>query len=249
MTEPFTYTMQGDCLELMKQIPDGYVDLILCDLPYGTTQNKWDCVIDLAKLWEQYKRICNGNIVLTGNQPFTSVLIASNFEEFNHCWIWAKAGPLSVTGHLNAHKMPMRCHEDIAVFRNARYFPQDLQPYNKQKKRSAITISSLGKFAAENYQEWTGYPRTIVTFPRQGKSLHPTQKPVALMEYMIKTYTNEGMIVLDNCMGSGTTGVACVNTKRSFIGIEQDADYYAIACKRIEEAKLANVAPIEAVWV
>jgi len=225
--------MQGDCLELMKEIPDQSVDMVMCDLPYGTTQNKWDSVIELSRLWTEYRRICVGPVVLTASQPFTSIVVSSNPTEFKYAWVWEKS---AATGHLNAKKMPMKLHEDILVFGSGVYNPQDLQPLGKVVRRGS-NGTNFGKSGTENFQEWTNYPRSILYFAHEGKSVHPTQKPVALMEYLIKTYTNEGMTVLDNCMGSGTTGVACVNTKRNFIGIEKDPDYFKICQQRIKEAE------------
>ena len=231
--------MNGDCLELMKWIPDGSVDMVLCDLPYGTTQNKWDTIIPLAELWRQYKRICSGAIVLTATQPFASTLIVSNHQMFKYQWIWIKT---KITGVLNAKKMPVRKHEAILVFADGRTI------YNAQGLVRKGTITKQGG-CSENYgersqasyvQEWTNYPRDVLEIASEGKTVHPTQKPVALMEYLIRTYTNEGMTVLDNCMGSGTTGVACVNTSRKFIGIEMDAGYFEIAQKRIAGAIAAK---------
>jgi site-specific DNA-methyltransferase (adenine-specific) len=190
-------------------------------------------VIDLPKLWEQYKRICTGAIVLTAAQPFTSVLVCSNLKMFKYQWVWQK----EPTGNLNAKKMPMPEHEDVCVFGNdtTLYNPQGLMP--TLRKRSASDNSrttNYGEQKREAYtQTVTGYPTSIISFAKDRSSLHPTQKPVALMEYLIKTYTNPGMTVLDNCMGSGTTGVACVNTGRTFIGIEQSAEYVEIAKVRI----------------
>lgn len=233
--------MQGDCLELMKSIPDASVDMILCDLPYGTTQNKWDSVIPLDLLWAQYKRIIKvgGAIVLHAGQPFSSVLVASNLKSFKYQWVWCKS---QATGHLNAKRQPMRNHEDIMVFCSAstKYNPQGLKPLNKMVRRGS-NGTNFGDSGKENFQEWTNYPRTLLNFDSDRNAVHPTQKPVPLAEYLIRTYTNEGMTVLDNCMGSGTTGVACVNTGRNFIGIEMDEKYFQIAKDRIEVA--ANAAP------
>ena len=226
--------LHGDCLELMAQIPDGSVDMVLCDLPYGTTQNKWDSVIPFEPLWAHYKRICKGAIVLTASQPFTSLLVVSALDLFKYAWVWEKS---AATGHLNAKRMPMKLHEDVLVFAigDQVYNPQGLVPHNKVTRRGS-NGGNFGASGKENFQEWTNYPRSIVHFPHEGKAVHPTQKPVALMEYLIRTYTNEGETVLDNCMGSGTTGVACANTGRNFIGIEKDDKYFAIAQARIEAA-------------
>jgi site-specific DNA-methyltransferase (adenine-specific) len=248
------YLMQGECLERMKEIPDGYVDMILCDLPYGTTACKWDTVIDLPSLWAAYKRICKPTaaIVLTASQPFTSMLGASNLKMLKYSWVWEKARP---TNFLQAKRRPMKGFEDVVVFYASSpvYNPQGITAVNrivkntgtKARGRQGTKLNDDHSYhgtvtgADENdmySQKITGYPRGIVKFAQDSEALHPTQKPVALMEYMIKTYTDEGMIVLDNCMGSGTTGVACINTQRKFIGIEQDANYFAIAKQRIEDA-------------
>lgn len=240
--------MQGDCLELMKQIPDGSVDLVLCDLPYGTTACKWDTVIPFEPLWAQYRRVAKPNaaIVLTASQPFTSALGASNLKWLRYSWYWRKT---RATGHLNAKKMPMKDIEDVLVFYACppTYNPQGLVALGKVQKNSASHIARgvssdptsvvTGGITRGTYvQEATGYPRQVLDFPSDGNTVHPTQKPVALMEYLIHTYTNEGETVLDNCMGSGSTGVACVNTNRKFIGIELDQGYFDIAKKRIESA-------------
>lgn len=236
--------MQGDCLELMAQIPDQSVDMVLCDLPYGTTQNKWDSVIPFEPLWAHYKRICKGAIVLTAAQPFTSALVMSNPAGFKYDWCWKKP---KGTGHLNAKKMPLRDKEDVLVFQSGSvYNPQFSEgaPYkNKAGKDHAGTGSMTDNYGAytnfRNDNDGKRYPKQVIEFGVVERgTVHPTQKPVALMEYMIRTYTNEGGTVLDNCMGSGTTGVACANTKRKFIGIEQDERYFEIAKTRIEMASL-----------
>lgn len=227
--------LNGDCLVEMSQIPDGSVDMVLCDLPYGTTQNKWDSVIPLALLWEQYRRVCKPSaaIVLTASQPFTSALGASNLKSLRYAWVWEKS---SATGHLNAKRMPMKLHEDVLVFSDAahNYFPQDLKQLGKVVRRGS-NGSNFGESGTENFQEWTNFPRSILRFGSDSGTVHPTQKPVALMEYLIRTYTNEGETVLDNTMGSGTTGVACVKTGRKFIGIERDTEYFRIASERIQK--------------
>ena len=226
----------GDCLEVMADIPDNSVDLILCDLPYGTTQNKWDSVIPLEPLWAQYKRIAKKNaaIVLTAQPPFDKILGASNLPMVKYEWIWVKAMP---TGFLNAKRAPLKNTENVLVFyrKPPTYNPQmrtGFKPYRSgQGKRS----SNYGAID-ENYRSVSSgerYPIATLNFNNE-RGLHPTQKPVALMEYMIRTYTNECDTVLDNCMGSGTTGVACVNTGRKFIGMEMDAGYFEIARQRIE---------------
>lgn len=221
--------MNGDCLEIMNGIPDKSIDLILCDLPYGTTRNRWDVIIDLRLLWREYRRISRGAVVLTCAQPFTSALITSNLKEFKYCWIWKKSKP---TGHLNAKKQPLRNTEDIAVFyaNQPTYNPQGTRQTDVMVSRT--NRGNYNECSKTTRQTVTGYPTTILEFATE-TGVHPTQKPVALMEYLIKTYTNEGDTVLDNCMGSGTTGVACVNTRRSFIGIELDSYYFEVAQQRI----------------
>lgn len=224
----------GDCLDLMRALPTASVDMVMCDLPYGTTQNKWDAVIPLADLWREYERICTGAVVLTASQPFTSALVMSRSDWFRYAWVWEKS---AATGHLNAKRMPMKLHEDVLVFskKTAPYSPQGLVPFNKVTRRGN-NGTNFGASGAENFQEFTNYPRSILRFPSDPKPVHPTQKPLALMEYLVRTYTNEGGVVLDNCMGSGTTGVACINTGRRFIGMEMDAGYFAIAQGRIHLA-------------
>jgi len=230
--------MQGDCLERMKEIPDGSIDMILTDPPYGTTACKWDSIIPLEPMWKQLKRIIkpNGAIVMTASQPFTSILVCSNLKMFKYEWVWQKE---SGTGLLNAKKQPLRDNESVLVFysRQPVYKPQFTQgkPYTCTKggdtenyrKSGIVTTVSDGK----------RYPKTIQKFNRDKNKMHPTQKPVALMEYLIKTYTNEGETVLDFTMGSGTTGIACVNLNRKFIGIELDAGYFEIAKNRILNGK------------
>lgn len=229
--------MNGDCLELMKDIPNGSVDMILADPPYGTTACKWDSIIPLEPMWEQLKRIIkpNGAIVMTASQPFTTTLIASNMKMFKYCWVWDKG---QGTGFLNSKKQPLRKYEDILVFyrKQCTYNPQMRLGFKPYKCKQGDTKT-------ENYGNQTGaitesngerYPLNIINFKRDKSKSHPTQKPVALMEYLIKTYTNEGETVLDFTMGSGTTGVACKNLDRSFIGIELDYHYYQVAKQRIE---------------
>lgn len=230
----------GDCLELMKELPDGSVDMILCDLPYGTTQNKWDTIIPFDLLWEQYMRISKGAVVLFAAQPFTSLLISSNLKYFKYDWVWEKT---KATGHLNAKKQPLRNKEDILVFykKQPTYNPQMVEgePYKnktgKDTNGSSSMTTSYGKYTNKR-NENTGfrYPKQILKFNTvQRNTLHPTEKPVSLLEYLIKTYTDEGDVVLDNCMGSGSTGTACMNTNRRFIGIEKDKEYFDIACGRL----------------
>ena len=249
-TTPTTTSVQADCLEAMRLIPDGSVDMVLCDLPYGTTQNKWDSVIPFEPLWAHYKRICKGAIVLTAAQPFTSALVMSAVCEYRHQWTWLKP---RATGFQNAKKMPLRATEDVLVFGRYRYQPQGLVRVDRVCKNSKTAgggnvrgdvAESLGKGSlrtagASYLQEFTNYPRNVLEMGMDEKEkVHPTQKPVALMEYLIRTYTNEGDTVLDNCMGSGTTGVACANTGRKFIGIERDPAYFSIAAARIANASL-----------
>jgi len=240
--------IQGDCLEKMKDIPSGIFDMILCDLPYGTTACKWDAIIPFEPLWEQYKRIIkdNGAIVLTASQPFTSALVMSNPKMFKYCWVWEKNAP---AGFAQAKNKPMTKHEDVVVFSLAKtghvsqcknrmvYNPQGIIPFGKEVKNSKSHRGSAfeaRKNARSSYvQEFTGYPGSVINIPVERSGLHPTQKPVALMEYLIKTYTNEGDTVLDNCMGSGTTGVACKRLNRTFTGIEKDPEYFKTAERRI----------------
>lgn len=232
---------KGDCLEIMESIPAGSVDLILCDLPYGSTQNPWDTIIPLDELWKHYDRIAKPNsaIVLFAQTPFDKVLGSSNLKDLKYEWIWKKHRP---TGFLNAKKAPLKEHENILVFYKAppTYNPQGLVPCYKVNRRSASSFKNYGKAGVENIATETNYPRDVLDFASPGKAegnYHPTQKPVALLEYLIKTYSNEGDVVLDNCMGSGSTGVACVNTKRNFIGIEREESYYSIAEERIRKVK------------
>jgi len=225
--------MQGDCLERMKEIPSGSVDMILTDPPYGTTACKWDSPIPLKPMWEQLRRIIkpNGAIVMTASQPFTSILGASNIDGLRYSWVWEKT---AATGHLNAKRMPMKNAEDVLVFYSKQpiYNPQNIMPFNKITRRGN-NGDCYGKIGSENMQEFTNYPRTIQKFASEGKTVHSTQKPVALMEYLINTYTNHGETVLDFTMGSGTTGVAASNLGRKFIGIELDQKYFDIAKQRI----------------
>lgn len=227
----------GDCLEVMKSIPASSVDLILCDLPYGTTRNKWDSAIDLAALWTEYKRVCCGAIVLTAQAPFDKVLGVSNLPMLRYEWIWRKEAG---TGFLNAKRAPLKDHENVLVFYGTppTYNPQMRTGFKPYKCKQGHVGTNYGAVRPENISESNGerYPVTVLEFPRDKAKLHPTQKPVSLMEYLIKTYTNEGDTVLDNCMGSGTTGVACMNTGRRFIGIEMDAGYFQTAKGRIMEA-------------
>ena len=231
---------QGECLELMKKIPDKSVDMILCDLPYGTTDCKWDKKININKLFYEYERIINGGVTaLFSQQPFSTDLIQANRKHFRYEWIWEKSLAL---GFLMAKKRPLRKHENILIFSSKQpvYHPQGLielkQPKIRkgQNRKVQIYRESSGNYITTH----TNYPVDILRFPNGNhKSFHPTQKPVPLLEYLIRTYTNEGETVLDNCMGSGSTGVACVNTNRNFIGIELDENYFRIARERIEQAE------------
>jgi len=233
---------QGDCLELMKSIPDGSVDAIITDPPYGTTACKWDSVIPLEPMWERINKLIkpNGAIVLFAQTPFDKVLGYSNLSMLRYEWIWCKN---LATGHLNAKKMPLKEHENIIVFYNKlpTYNPQFTkgEPYiKKSSSDGSVYRKGIGGHTTEN--SGNRYPKSIITMTNASRKnkLHPTQKPVALLEYLIKTYTNEGETVLDFTMGSGSTGVACKNTGRNFIGIELDETYFEIAKKRIEEEQL-----------
>ena len=239
--------IQGDCLEKMKDIPDGSIDAIITDPPYGTTACKWDSVIPFEPMWEQLKRVIkpNGAIALFGSEPFSSALRMSNIKNYKYDWKWRKS---KANGFLNVKKMPLKDLEDICVFykKLPTYNPQNVIKVNKKvinnkgKKDNTKHISGHngGSMKKDEYiQEFTNYPKQVLDFKIESKPLHNTQKPVALMEYLIKTYTNEGETVLDFTMGSGSTGVACVNLNRNFIGIELDENYFNIAKDRIEEAK------------
>lgn len=223
----------GDCLDIMPQLPTSCADMVLCDLPYGTTQNKWDSVIPFEPLWREWSRLCKGAIVLFAAQPFTSALVMSNPREFSYSWIWEK----EPSGNLNAKRMPMPAHEDILVFGASSYRPQGL--IYAPKKRTANGVSKTLNYGAQKQvdyvQEYTGYPKSILKYAKD-RGEHPTQKPVALLEYLIRTYTDEGATVLDNTMGSGSAGVACENTGRRFIGVERDPTYFATAQRRMIEA-------------
>lgn len=242
---------KGDCLEIMKNIPDKSIDMILCDLPYGTTRNKWDSIIPLDELWDQYNRIisCKGIIVLFSQSPFDKVLGYSNLKMLKYEWIWVKN---KATGFLNSKHSPLKKHETILVFTNSAtsytkngtngiYNPQglvkkDVPTINKGSRGRMGIAQTYDKANKDAIQEYENYPNDILYFDVVAKPVHPTQKPVDLLQYLIKTYTNESMIILDNTMGSGSTGVACMNTNRKFIGIELDDTYYDIAESRISEA-------------
>jgi len=236
----------GDCLDILPTLESNSVDLVLVDLPYGTTACKWDSIIPLDKLWEQYNRVCknDGAMVFTAAQPFTTILASSNLENFRYEWIWEKP---QGTNPMNAKVMPLKSHENILVFYRKKpvYNPQMWYstPYSGFSSDTSKIGEVYGKAQSKHRDNPDGsrYPKTVLKF-KQEKGLHPTQKPVELMEYLIKTYTNEGDTVLDNTMGSGTTGVACVRSNRNFIGIESDEDYYKIA-----EDRVSNTVPVKEV--
>lgn len=237
------FIQQGDCLELMKKIPDKHIDMVLCDLPYGTTSNKWDVIIPLDKLWEQYNRICKDNaiIALTCSQPFTSMLVMSNLPMYKHEWIWIKNRG---SNFANTVREPMKEHESVLIFSNGKW------TYNKQMQERTggglerVQYNVAFESKSDNYREFEGRKENKLPDLRVPSSwqkfntevgLHPTQKPVGLFEYLIRTYTNENEIVLDNCAGSFTTGVACINTNRKFIGYELDEKYFEIGKNRLIE--------------
>lgn len=231
-----------DCLEGMKRIPDGSVDMILCDLPYGTTACKWDSVIPLDEMWAEYKRVIkkNGAIVLTATNPFSSILIASNLKGFKHEWIWRKERGV---GFQVAKYRPMQEHEHVVVFSSmgerVNYSPIMVKrdkPLTTSLAGSRSDSSPVKKLRKGKVTYTHKHPLSILEFPRDNKlKLHPTQKPVGLFEYLIRTYTNEGDTVLDNCMGSGTTAIACMNTGRNFIGFELEGEYFHKANERIKQ--------------
>jgi len=231
--------IQGDCLEVMKDIPSKSIDMILCDLPYGTTACKWDTIIPFPPLWEQYERVIkdNGAIILTASQPFTSALIMSNVKLFKYSLVWNK---VNASSGLHAKVQPLRSHEDINIFSKGKmlYNPQMTEAKIRVDKERDIPNGEAfsGKSNKRIYDnKGFRYPKSVLEFSNanQHGKVHPTQKPIALFEYLIKTYTNEGETVLDNCMGSGTTAIACINTNRNYIGFELDAGYYNIAVDRI----------------
>mgnify|MGYP001610314741 CR=1 FL=1 len=231
----------GDCLEKMADIPDKSIDLILCDLPYGTTVCKWDVIIPFSKLWAQYQRIIkdNSGIVLFGNEPFSSYLRISNISWYKYDWIWDK---VKASGHLNSKFMPMQKHENISVFGNGKikYFPQGTTLGNFKNQRPAHGKDYKTTYGIQrddfNDAKVGNYPKTIITFnkPNDKQRLHPTQKPINLCEYLIKTYTNENDFILDNCAGSGTTGLAARNLNRNYILIEKNETYYNIILERLK---------------
>lgn len=244
MLEKQIQLMQGDCLDLMKTIPDQSVDMILCDLPYGTTACKWDAIIPFEDLWSQYKKLVKPNaaIVLTASQPFTSALVMSNISWFRHEWVWQKNRG---SNFASLKTNPFKEHESVLVFskNTLRFFPVPQERAESGKSRAKYDFKNEGGGEAIGVIKGQGrrsigefrHPSSVQKFNTE-VGHHPTQKPVALMEYLIRTYTNEGDTVMDNTMGSGTTGVACVTTKRRFIGIERDPEYFKIAEQRIYDA-------------
>ena len=235
-----------DCLEGMKQMDDNSVDMILCDLPYGVTaRNKWDIIIEFDKLWKQYERIIkdNGAIVLTATEPFASMLIISNNKLFRYDLIWEK--PLA-TGFLNANRMPLRNHEQVLVFykKLPTYNPQKTKgkPYTMKRRGDTSNYNEVKELHWVTNSNGDRFPKSVIKFSADKDKLHPTQKPVKLFEYLIKTYSDEGDLVLDNCIGSGTTAVACKNTNRNFIGIDTSEEYCKIANKRLEQENLTKFA-------
>jgi len=238
---------RGDCLDVMQGIPDGSVDMVMTDPPFGTTACKWDSVIPFEPMWVQLKRIVkpSGAIVLMASQPFTSALVMSNVKMFKYCWVWEKT---RTSGFWDCAFRPLKGHEDIVVFSAGGaangskivmvYNPQGILPAAAQKWTSKpLGANSRTPSAKEGVRKASNYPRSVQRFDSEGKTVHPTQKPVALMEYLIRTYTNAGETVLDFTMGSGTTGVAAANTDRNFIGIERDPEYFDIAVGRIQQAR------------
>jgi len=241
--------IHGDCLEVMTDIPSNSVHLIKADLPYGTTRNKWDVIIPFGPLWEQYERIIspNGVILLNAVGLFAAKLIMSNPDVYRYDWIWEKT---SASGHLNAKKMPMRAHEQILVFYKGKpvYNPQKTQGHERKvslakHKINCKKTTNYGEHGLADYDSDERYPRSVIKMKsdKQSGAVHPTQKPVALEEYFIKTYTDEGMTVLDNCSGSGTVGIACLNTNRNYILIEKDKEMYGKANKRIINRLLSDI--------
>ena len=236
---------KGDCLELMKSIPDHSIDMILCDLPYGRTQNKWDAIIPFVEMWEQYERIIksNGCIALFCDGLFMAELMLSNRKWWKYNLVWDK---VLTSGFLNANRMPLRSHEEIAIFYKElpTYNPQKVKgkPNHSKGAPKEVSNNNYGQFGFVDNSAELGdmkHPKSIITVPKPHPStmIHPTQKPVEVLEWLINTYTNEGETVLDNCMGSGSTGIACINTHRNFVGIERDDEYFQKAKDRIETHK------------
>lgn len=229
---------QGDCLDIMRTLANASVDLVLADLPYGTTQNAWDSIIPLGPLWAEYRRVCRGAIVLTAQTPFDKVLGASNLDMLRYEWVWEKT---QATGHLNAKKAPLKAHENVLVFyeRPPTYNPQMTHGHVRKAARADRVANASTNYGTQRgtniYDSTSRYPRSVLRYPKDNRlqAIHPTQKPVALLEYLIRTYTNPGDTVLDNCFGSGATGVACAQTGRAFIGMELDPTYYARGRNRV----------------
>lgn len=230
-----------ECLEGMNKIDDHSIDLIVCDLPYGTTSCSWDEIIPFDKLWQQYKRVIkeNGVIALFGAEPFSTMIRMSNLKDYKYDWYWHKN---NVTGFTFAKYQPMRAIETVSIFNNGKpvYYPQDLQIMTKNNIRSRKdngrdAIYKQDSLEGDYFQKYTNYPNNVLKFERDTNTFHPTQKPVRLLEYLIKTYSLPGDLILDNCMGSGTTAIACLNTDRNFIGFEMNEEYYQKSLQRIEE--------------
>ena len=248
MSDQTIQLMHGDCLFLLPLLPDNSIDLILTDLPYQVTSCSWDVLIPFDILWGAYNRIIKPKqaIVLTATQPFTSMLISSNYRDFKYCWYWRKN---QATGFQNAKKQPLRIVEEAAVFMASSYYPQGLSRIDKKCRNSVSTggnslrtdvkeshsKGSLRTPGKDYIQEYSGYPTNVLDVACDAEKLHPTQKPVALLEYLIRTYTNPGDTVLDSCMGSGSTAIACMRTGRRFIGIEKDEAYFRIASQRVKD--------------
>lgn len=242
----------GDCLDVMKSIPQGSVDMVLCDLPYGTTNCAWDSIIPLDKLWAEYKRVLKpfAPVLLFGSQPFTTTVILSNLQWYKYSFVWVKNRP---TGFVHAKNKPMKKHEDICVFSGGTtvhktqsssrmpYYPQGLvtinETHERSEKETTDTCFSKRKSHGKFKREFTNYPHSVLEFSTDMLGKHPTQKPIALLEYLIRTYTTEGETILDNCMGSGSTGVASITAGRKFVGIEMDEKHFQTAEKWISEAK------------
>jgi DNA modification methylase len=234
----------GDCLGVMQRIPDNFIDLVLCDLPYEVTQCSWDTIIPFDSLWAEYNRVVkpNGVIALFAAQPFTSKLVCSNLEQYRYQWVW---DCVCTSGFLNANKRPLKQHETVEIFSKATLGNHTYNPQFIEGKERILTTGTPN--ATDNYGKANKivrksnkrFPKTILSFtnPNGKGKFHPTQKPISILEYLVKTYSNPGDVVLDNCMGSGSTGVACVNTQRYFIGIEKDIKYFEIAEARIKGAQ------------
>lgn len=226
----------NDCLKILPTLSDHSVDMILADLPYGTTRNRWDSLLPFDELWKQYERLLKvgGVVALFGDEPFASKLRMSNKKWYRYDWYWTKN---NATGFLNANRMPLKRVETISIFypKLPLYNPQKEIGYKPYTSMTGSKTKNYGKFKSiKTVNDGSRYPTNVLTFNKVNKTIHPTQKPVDLLEYLIKTYTNEGMTVLDNVMGSGSTGVACKNLNRNFIGIEKDPDYFKLAKERLD---------------